>query len=333
MNVHTFLKNLIATAPEYALSDAEQKTIQFEGIDTFIFNKLTSTKYRCSSLGEDLAGLIKTAIKVNTAARKPIQILLPFGAYKLWKLPTQPYPDWAEVFNIVQMREYLAPIASAYEHGVTLTYFSVELFVERNNHIPQKDLDEYQKEFVKLIQYFQRYLPRNLSIEFKNLREDVSQEKALAAVEKKIVELRKDWDTVSTEEKEQKIKRAKVNCKVEKTDPNYDEIIKEAVHVHDAFSSECWAPEGYSPWDYNDGIISLGHSYTTGWGIHVKSSKSSRVIFWVGIGALEKRDKFYLPTILSYEQFKKMNGIIDFEEIELFGKSFTNLKQIPILHK
>jgi hypothetical protein len=332
-NMNDYLKKLIETVPDYQLTEEDKKTIQFEGIEQFIFNKLNSAKYRTSATSDEVKDRIRTAIAYNVRNKLPIQLLLPFGAYKLWKLPTAPYPDWAEVFNIVQLRSYLSPIAKAYKYGVELKYFSVDLFVERINRIPQTNQDKYHREFQKIIKHFQEYLPDNFLLKYERLRDKTSVDKALEAIDSKVTELKKSWDTLPEKEKALKIKRSQVNCKVSAHDPDHDKIIKQSVHAHDAFSSGCWITPENNPWDYHKGVISLGHSYTDSWAIHVKSSASSRVNYWVGIGALLKKDKNYLPTVLSYKQFSKVTDQIKKEKIDFLKFVSPNLKSVPVLTK
>lgn len=329
MQANQFIKNLIESIPDYKLSSDEEKCIKFEGIEQFIFRKLNSKKFRNSKVPEALEISIKKAINFSVKNNLPIHIVLPFGAYKRWNLPTHPGIDFAEVFNLILMREFLTPIAKAYKYGVILHYYSVELFVERNNRIPQKDIDFYQKDFIFLLEKFKKYLPANMQLKFTNLREEISQEEALKAVEIKVKELKANWPNVEKEVQDIKIKRAKVNCKVDINDPNYNEIILDAVFVHDAFASECWSKNGQIKWINKPDMIVIGHSYTGTWGLHIKSSTSSRVNFWVGIGALKIQDGKYLPTILTYEQFYSLNKeYFTTEKVDFLFKGFSNLSNI-----
>lgn len=332
MEPYNFLKTYIESIPLYEINDSDKKCIAFEGIKKYIFQRLTSTKYRGSTMPDDLKQFVKQRIDYCVDNNLPIHIVFPFGAYKKWNLPTYPHIDWAEVFNIKYMVEYLSSIASAYKYGVILDYYSVELFVERNSHIPQKDLDIYEKEFKQLIKILSKYAHSTLKIKFTNLREEISQQEALSAVEIKANEFRENWVNVSDEEKALKIKRAKVSCATNENDPNYDAIILDAVFVHDAFSSECWTQNGKILWINKPDMIVVGNSYTSNWGVHIRSSRASRVNFWVGMGVLEKRNSTreeYIPTILSYKQWKENEQRLEYHPIDVF-EEFPSLKEIGV---
>jgi hypothetical protein len=331
MDTNKYIKTLIESIPEYKLTIEDKKCIQFEGIEQFIYRKLTSSKYKNTALPRELEISVKTTINYCVKSNLPIQIMLPFGAFKRWSLPTHPFPDFAEVFNVTLLREYLAPIAAGYEHGVIMHYFSVELFVERIDHIPEAQQTKYENEFRNLINLFSQKLPKNMQFKFSNLKEEISQEEAIKSIDEKVIELRKSWKNMSQKDKDLKIKRATINCKVEKTNPNYNEIILESVFAHDAFSSQCWDKGGKVVWITAPDMITIGNSYTGTWGIHVKSSETSRVNFWVGIGALMKKGDSYIPTILSYEQYESLKENLQFEEIHYFGTKFTNLTNLPIV--
>lgn len=330
MKIEEFLKTYIGSVHQYQITESETKCIQFEGIEKFIYQKLTSTKYRGIKLPDDLRDFVKLRIDYCIKNNLPIHIVFPFGAYKRWNLPTYPHIDWAEVFNIKYMIEYLSSIASTYKFGVTLEYYSVELFVSKNIKIPQKDLDIYEKEFKNMLNILSKYTPKGLILKFTNLREEIRQDTALKSIDEKVKELRNNWKNVSQEDKELKIKRAKVSYAANENDPNYNEKILEAVLMHDAFSSECWTQNGKIEWINKPDMIVVGNSYTGNWGIHVKSSRTSRVNFWVGIGVLEKRENEFLPTILSYNQWNEQKELIEYHSVNIF-RNFTNLNQIGVI--
>ena len=329
MNLNSFLKTYVESIPQYTVNDSDKKCITYEGIKKFIFQRLTSTKYRGSAMPDDLKQFVKQRIDYSVDNKIPIHIVFPFGAYKKWNLPTYPHIDWAEVFNIKYMIEYLSSIATAYKYGVILEYYSVELFVERNSHIPQKDLDIYEKEFKQIINTLSKYAPSALKIKLTNLREEISQQEALSAVVIKAKEFRENWVNISEEEKALKIKRAKVSCAIDENDPNYEATILDAVFVHDAFSSECWTDNGKVEWINKPDMIVVGNSYTSNWGVHIRSSRASRVNFWVGTGILEKRENEFIPSILSYEQWREKQELIEYHTVNIL-EEFPKLREIGV---
>lgn len=329
MDVKIFLDHLVKNRSEYELTAEDEKLIRHEGIREFIFRKLASSKYRAQDLGEDFAKKIKDKIDLCVNHEIPIHTTLPFGATKNPYLPTAPGVDWAEVFNLAYIREYLAPIARAYERGVILEYISVAVFEEKVNHIPQKDSDLYDREFRQLVTFFQKYLPKNFKLEFSRVTDTIPREVAERQLDLKMAALAKTWADQSAEVQERKLFRAKRNCLVTAKDKDVDKVLLWSALGHDAFCSECWTTEA-APWDKKT-MITLGHNYTTGWAIHVRSARGSSVNFWSGSGVLEHRGGEFIPTVLSPNQYKELESKIKTEKVNLFPKGFKNLSTVPIL--
>ena len=112
---------------------------------------------------------------------------------------------------------------------------------------------------------------------------------------------------------------------------NLDAIWLRSVFVHDAFCSECWTFES-APWDKKD-MITLGHNYTAGWAIHVRSAAGSSVNFWSGTGVIYQDKAGYLPSVLSFSQYESLKPRIHVEKVQVFEPSFgPNLQGIPVVN-
>lgn len=191
MYVNTYLENLINDKSEYSLTSEDQKIIKHEGLKRFIFNKLNSSKFRATAIGEDYGQKVLDKIELCINHEIPIYLTLPFGAIKNPYLPSYPYVDWAEVLNIVYLREYLKPIARAYKYGVVLEYISVAVFEEKVNRISEKDTNLYDREFTSLIKYFQKLLPKNFTLKYSRIEDEFPREKLERLLELKKTALRK----------------------------------------------------------------------------------------------------------------------------------------------
>lgn len=78
-------------------------------------------------------------------------------------------------------------------------------------------------------------------------------------------------------------------------------------------------------------MITLGHNYTSGWAIHVRSTNGSSVNFWSGIGVIEeKKDQFTL-TILSTNQYEKVKEKVKKIKNNIFNTRFKNLSQVIMI--
>lgn len=256
---------------------------------------------------------------------------MPFGATKNPYLPTAPGIDWGEVFNIAYIREYLSPLAQAYKYGVILEYISVAVFEEKTNRIPQRDSDKYDKEFSSLITFYKKYLPNNFKLVYSRVEDDLSRKEIEKQMNIKIKVLAKNWNDQPEEVRERKLFRARRNCLFDPKDKNVDQILLQSALGHDAFCSEAWTTK-VGPWDKKT-MITLGHNYTSGWAIHVRSARGSSVNFWSGIGILEQRKSEFIPTVLSPNQYNEVKDRIKKVKVDLFDGKFLNLSSIPVFQE
>jgi len=333
MNIQNFTTSYIENSSAYELTSEEQKIIQHEGLNRFIFNKLNSSKYRSTSIDKDYKQKIIDKINLCLNHEIPIYITLPFGATKNPYLPTAPNIDLAEVFNIAFIREYLKPIAKAYKHGVILEYISVAVFEEQVNRIPMEDTDLYDSQFTKLIEFYKHYVPENLHLIFSRVGDLISRDKIEQQIALKKEELRKQWENLPKDVRDYKLFRAKRNVLFDTNEKNSESLILEAVLGHDAFCSECWSTDP-APWDKKH-MITLGHTYTSGWAIHVRSVPGSTINFWSGTGVLVEKGNKITPTVLSPSQYNNLRSNIKYEEYEndqLTGIN-NNFNKIPVITK
>jgi len=332
MNTNKYLTNLLTDIPDYKISDEEKKSIAFEGIEKYIFNKLNSSNYKATSMPEVLEKRVKEKILKSVEQKKPIHITVPFGGYKKWQLPTYPYPDWSEVFYMILLRDYLSPISGIYEHGVLLEFFSDEIFVSRMNNIPQRDLDEYNDQFSKIVEWFSNYLPKNFEIKSSKIREFISQEEILKRFDKDIEKLKKKWASLPKKEREFRLNKSERNYKGDLSKLPKEEknrILLESTLVHDAFIFGDWDKD--TPWAFDELMIAIGNRYTGSWGIHIKSTKSSTNQFWVGIGVLKEKNGDFIPSSLTYNQYIELQPKLKEERVDLFPKEFKNLRSAFVI--
>jgi len=212
--------------------------------------------------------------------------------------------DWAEVFNIVQIRNYLAPIAAVYAPGVLIDYFSDEIFVSRMNNIPQEDLDLYTEEFRALIYAMNLYTMDNMKIKLSKIGDQISSKELHSRFDKEMIKVKKDWSSLPEAEKYFRLQKSERNYKGDLSKLSKEEkytILFNSTVVHDTFIFGDWE-EGI-PWAFDVDMIPIGFRYTGEWGVHLKSSRTSTVQFWVGHGCLKKIADKLVPTILTYNQY------------------------------
>lgn len=330
MTIQQFLTKLIQDKNDYVMSKEDETLLRIEGLKNLIYKKLNLSKYKASATSKDYEQKVLDKIELCINHNLPIHFTLPFGAAKSPYQPTAPGVDWAEVMNIAYIREYLKPIAKVYKYGVKLEYISVGVFEEKMNRIPQKDVDIYDKEFAALIKYYQDFLPKNFHLNYSRVSDKYEKNELERLIDIKVYQLRKAWNNQSPETIEYKLLRAKRNCKWEESEKDLGKILLQSALVHDSFCSECWTAQN-SPWDQKD-MITLGHNYTSGWAIHVRSTPGSSVNFWSGTGALIKKGDNFIPTVLSNSQYTKLIDNFKHEKVSIFSdKTYLNLRTIPVV--
>src|SRR3989338_1872494 len=164
MSLKEFLISRLQNPSGYQLSEEESKTIKYEGIQEFIYKKLTSTKFRKTSVDPDSEKQVKNAIKLNVESNSPIKFTYPFGGYKIWRVPSYPAVDWAEFMVISYVLRYVAPILRAYKPGVEICFSSDDVVLERMDNYPREALDLYVSTFKALVGDFNKQAPYNLKL-------------------------------------------------------------------------------------------------------------------------------------------------------------------------
>jgi len=204
------------------------------------------------------------------------------------------------------------------------------VFEEKMNRIPQRDVDLYDRQFTRLIAYYQKYLPKNFVLKYTRVADLYDANELSRLIDIKVGQLAKSWSKNDQKTRDYKLVKAKRNCLWKSQEKDLDEIWLQSIFVHDAFCSECWTLEA-SPWDHKD-MITLGHNYTAGWAIHVRSTPGSSVNFWSGTGVLLKRGEVYVPSVLSFSQYGKVKEQMKEEKVAILPKELgQNLTQVPIL--
>lgn len=331
-NITTYLKDLFQTQPSQ-LTEEESKILKFEGEKKFILSKLYSNRYKGSKFPPELDKKIDEVVTAAIATRKPIHLSVPFGGFKKWQQPSYPNIDWAEIFNLIQMRNLSCEIAKGYEPGVIIQYVSDEIFISKMNNMPQQDLDQYNNLFTLALAYFQQFCPPNVMLRYTKIRDEISQKEIFRRFDIGIASLKKEWETLPAEEKSKRIEKTKRNLRVSdehKTKEELQQLYLESTMIHDAFIFSDW--EQGVPWAFRHDMIPVGFRYTNKWGIHLKSSPSSTVQFWVGYGVLLQRGKDFIPSILTYNQYLENKEKLSIKRTAALPEIF-GLTTIPLLNQ
>ena len=90
---------------------------------------------------------VEQPIKHVVANDKPLWVTIPFGAFKHFDSPSSPHTNWAEVFHLAHMYEYLSPVAEVHEPGIIVEYCSEgALILTMMDNYPPEALHVYEQE-------------------------------------------------------------------------------------------------------------------------------------------------------------------------------------------
>ncbi|MGD9638902.1 MAG: hypothetical protein AB7U85_07565 [Alphaproteobacteria bacterium] len=327
MTVSTFLNNHIQNCASISLQTIE-KYSNFSDIRTRLYKLVTRKDFRKWALDESAVTRIKTAINYSLENKTPLKFVLEFGGYKLWRLPSAPSVDFAELFMLCHYINFLAPIAHFAPYGVCFYFASDDVVVSRMNNIKPDAMNQYCSSFNLLLKILNPYLPHNLKIELTRLatlyssQNELEDELAITFANNK-----KKFLSWSDEKKEKMLKRAELNfCKngnlalkdlSKISSANYLECLNNGAIYHDAFE-DCQKRQDFVLGE--DSILVFCSSIPEA--LAIGSSKTSVTKFWTGTGVLQKNENSYIPRILSPSNFQKLDknqlSIIDIKwELEM----------------
>lgn len=334
-SVPDFLSELLTKSGHYKLNPDDTALLEQNGINEFIYSKLTSKKFRKFKMDEACIVRTKNAIHLRTENNEPINIVYPQGGYKLWRLPSSPTVDWAEYFNISYVLEYVASIAAAYKPGVHIVYFMHTLLMELHDNLTVDEIQDYVDSFENLLQEFRKYLPANISISILRDADLYTRDEYFKALENgktRAEEKYKTWD------EKQKIRYAKMSelnikwngkedwTKLSKTEKG-EKIYLAALYETAAMSELTRINE-----KVKSANIVLVFTKGTPAFIGIGSTKASMAKFWVGFGVLQIKDDSFLPIILTPSQYTDALKS-DYENIPVNLINHTNFNEILLFKK
>lgn len=341
MTIQDYLKAVCLSFPVYRLADEDERIISGAGMGNYIFRKLTSRQFRSSSLTPEIGKRMEESIKARVRENRPIAFSVPTGGNKKRQWKEAPFVDWSEVFNVVFMAQYVAAVLAVYKPGVEMEYVSNEIDMELLGNYSRGELKAYTDSFQEMLRFLKKYLPRNLSISFREMRDEFAvgeYEECLKAAKPDLDELYREFEKKPIEGQEKQIEKARRNYKFspqenglpekEKTD-----ILIRTALIHDMYVKPIWlgfmAKKNYLR---NDNKMPVAF-YHCGWGIHLKSSPGSTAQFWVGKGVVVEEQDGYRQSILTTEQYKGVKDRCAEAEVSIFPESLVNLRQVTVVRK
>ena len=280
-----------------------------------------------------------TRQKIKTILEKNLPFIFSFcfGGYKHWWSEACPAPDWAELYNLKYLYEYLAPITAIWNKGVTLEYESEEVGIEKMNNVPNSYQEEYTRIFKNLMNYVKNKVKLPLNFNFVLASELYDKELLFKMMDEYIPIVEKRFNNLTPKEKVIRIKRAESNILwngaknlTTLSDEAKSQFAKDSRIKNEAFLDMDYELRG-STYFEKENLIPLVGTFGLGAGgeswLHLSSNSSSFVDFWSGIGILEVRDDKIIEKIISRSQFdaikdKLIKVKVDCPELSNIHKNF-----------
>lgn len=302
-------------------------------------SRLLSAKFSGNKQSDTMIELLLDKLIYSFNNKVPIIFTFGFGGYKNYNSPSFPEVDYAELFHMKYITEFLWPIITTYKHGVVFEYESEEISIQFNN-IKQETTDRYTKTFKKLLNYFVKKVEEqsDIKLDYKLvMARDMYNPKDLY---KKMSEYYKpmleEFNKLTKKEKEIWIKRARTNFLINGT-VDYSNLSLEELNdkfIEARINNECFLAADYDLrinfWERSNAISLFGTwgktpcASPTDGGLHLKSTKASNTDFWIGTGIFKlNEDNSFQELILSKTQLDDIKYKIKIEK-----SSNEELKQI-----
>ncbi len=294
------------------------ETNPLEGLDLkeSILNRLFSRKWSRKAQFEDAKKY--TEEKVDNILNNNLDFLFCFcfGGYKHFWAPTYPEPDWAEIFTIKYLMEYVLPIAETQEKRTKIEFESEEVALTYMNNTLQEGMDKYNKAFKELISYVNNKTNYSIDLSVVLARDFYDRDELLKKMYDYLPEVKERFDALDEEEKAIRLKRAETNImwngKEDLTNLSEEEkkkFIYESRTLNESFLDIDYELRGKEYFE-KDNLIPLLGSFGLGAGgelwLHLASNSSSMVDFWAGMGILEVREDKIIEKTISKKQFDQI---------------------------
>ena len=287
-----------------------------------MIDRLFSKKFRKYSIDPQVKIDVEKKLNNIIDRKLPLNFIPSFGGYKHWWSPSYPTIDWAEIFNMKFMLEYLSPICANYkENTSSIEYESEEIILSELNNVPQNGLDEYTKTFRKALEYFnsnQHLVKFKLSLAREQYEKyNFNKQKLLDRINEMMPEYTNRFNSYSIDEQEKRINKARTNFKLDGvldytllSNAEKENLYKFSRIFNEAFLDADYEVRGNDFFEKENNIPLL-FSFGLGPGgenwLHIGSSKSSMTDFWAGTGILEIRDNGQIiERILSRKQYEEI---------------------------
>ena len=297
-------------------NNIQTNPLEGDDLKSKILNRLFSRKWSRKAQFEDAKKF--TEEKVDTILNYNYNFLFCFcfGGYKHFWAPTYPEPDWAEIFTIKYLMEYILPIAETQSKRTILEFESEEVALTYMNNIPQERMDKYNLVFRQLIDFVNNKNNYPIDLNLVLARDFYDRNELLKKMYEYLPEVQQRFNALPDEEKQIRLRRAETNImwngKEDLTnisDEKRRQFIYDSRTLNESFLDIDYELRGKEYFEKRNLIPLLG-SFGLGAGgeawLHLASNKSSMVDFWAGMGILEIREDKVIEKTISKKQFDQI---------------------------
>lgn len=273
---------------------SQQRVLGPQAVD-MAFAALTRKRWRRSALDE--ASAADTAAKLQDAFdnRRPIELSIPFGGYKGWRVQSSPLPNWAEVFSLAHFRRSLAPVAAVWPYGVHVDFTYIGGVMDLVSNLALARQDAYMRALQSALEMYSSAELRFSAIDLSSSFADGSARRALL---QRFEVVSVEWQTrpQSEEQRKKKASAARNLMWIDSREPTEEAVTRSAI-MCDALDS---LPErrAFNKYGRHIQLVFVRGPKPA---IHVGSCVTSSNHFWVSSGVLENHGKRLLPRLIPHD--------------------------------
>jgi hypothetical protein len=258
---------------------------------------ITAKRWRRSALSKYSSTDLLAKIERAWQEQAPLVFTVPCGGYKSWRVPSSPFPNWAEVFFVDYLRRFIREISSSYPYGVRaeLTYVSGVMDLVSNYH------PTWQSDYVAAMQILLAHHsdePGQLAFVDIALQPGVGDMRA--ALMHNYGNIRSEWDGDLSESQIAKLRSAERNFAPDGAERVPEVNLRERVIESAILCDALDALEARRTYNKFGPRIQLVFDRRPQPAVHIGTCETSTAHFWVSEGVLDRMDKRLLPRMIGH---------------------------------
>lgn len=299
-------------------------------LQALISERLTSKKYRGSSLDNNVEERVKFVVENVVTHQSPLRLIVPIGGYKSPSSQEQHRCGWSEMFAIANICELVAPICAFHEPGVEVEFSSDQAVVPTLTKATPELLERYAAQFEQLISHFQIKQRPNLRLRQSQLNEYYDTAQLIQDMTRIGRELEASWYTKLSHMQRLRQQQSATNNFFSKTPGGAAqpfEEIQRSICQHEAYLRIDKESRKHILFADNTIPVALRKGLK-GW-LHLGSNRRSAVQFWVGSGLLHLTRNGPKAHILPPRQARNVWNDVDYMRTD--AVCLQGFESIPVI--